>query len=149
MTHIMPVCSNGQPPHPPIIIILKEVGRRKCIYSLKNCNLQPTLGFLTPTLTYTRARANRGYAGFEKRAHACTFCCDTAHSCIACRIKAIRTSHCIFSLSPSHGPAFMQHSRTRQHTLKPTQILALYQITLSNMPSSEFESRFVRISESA
>uniref|UniRef100_A0A8C5HEA7 Adhesion G protein-coupled receptor B3 n=1 Tax=Gouania willdenowi TaxID=441366 RepID=A0A8C5HEA7_GOUWI len=55
------------------------------------------------------------------KAHACTLRCDTAHSCIACRIKAIRTSHCILlslslHLPLAHTQTRLWHARLRAHT---------------------------------
>ena len=51
----------------------------------------------------------------HSRTHTCTLCCDTAHSCIACRIKAIRTSHCILSLSSLSHTHSLEVARARKH----------------------------------
>lgn len=117
-----------------------EVGSygRMCLFLHKNCFPQPTSDL-------------DAYTDTRERALTRTLCCDSAHSCIACRIKAIRTSHCFLSISLSlwhtstSSPRAHTHTFTcrRAKTLKRSlkRMQALYQIALSNMSSAKFGAR--------
>lgn len=89
------------------------------------------VGLLTPT--HTRHGRARTFRDTHSRTHVRALCCDTAHSCIACRIKAIRTLQCILSLalSPSlfrslaHGHSWACAS-TLRHMLARRFFIKLY-----------------------